>query len=118
MKAVAPNSLRPLVALVLITLLGLSGCATEPIHGADPHLLDFLKDGATTRDEVVLALGQPSATLQQEHIVTYRVGEDSDKRLFIVTPRVASPWTYVNYSLVLVFDGAGTLQKHNLVPVQ
>jgi outer membrane protein assembly factor BamE (lipoprotein component of BamABCDE complex) len=118
MKAVAPSSHRPFPVLVLIALLGLSGCTTSPIHGADPQLLDFLKDGATTRDEVVLALGQPSATLQQEHIVTYRIGEDSDKRRFVVTPQVANPWARVNYSLVLVFDDAGTLQKHNLVPVQ
>lgn len=107
-----------LVAIVLGAMC-LAGCATPPIQGADPHLLEFLRDGASTRDEVMLALGQPSATFQQERVLTYRLGEDAKQGYFVEQPHATNlPWVGVRYSLVLVFDAGGTLQKHSLVPVQ
>ncbi len=61
--------------LILLAAL-LQGCIT-PVHlPADPHLLDFLKDGQTTKEVVVLKLGQPSAMLESGRILTYRLGEE------------------------------------------
>ncbi len=96
-------------------MLLLYACATNaPV--ADPQLLDFIQDGTTTRDEILLNLGQPSAVFQDEAILTYRIGEDK-RGYFIEVPSV-SDWQFVRYSLVLVFDAKGTLQRHNLVSVR
>jgi len=105
---------------VFATLLAvwLAGCATPtPIPGASRDLLKFLQIGKTTREEVLLKLGQPSASFEHEKIFTYRVGEDIKQGFYVVTPKAVMPWQQVRYSLVLVFDEGGILQKQNLVTV-
>jgi hypothetical protein len=118
MQTTVPGRWRLRVAAIVLGTVCLAGCATPPIQGANPRLLEFLRDGTSTRDEVILALGQPSATFQQERILTYRLGEDATQGYFVEQPHSTSPWLGVRYSLVLVFDAGGTLQKHSLVPVQ
>jgi hypothetical protein len=103
--------------LGVLTVLILSGCAT-PIPGAKTDLLDFLKEGQTRREEVILALGQPSGAFEREKILTYRVGRDAKQGYFIVSPKEAMPWQGARYSLVLLFDDNGLLRTHNLVAVQ
>src|SRR6266404_9929626 len=105
-----------ILSQVFATLLALwlAGCAT-PIPGASPNLLKFLQIGKTTREEVLLKLGQPSASFEHELILTYRVGEDIKQGFYVVTPKAVMPWQQVRYSLVLVFDAGGILQKQNLV---
>ena len=107
-----------LLVLVLV-LMGwlMIGCTTT-IPGASPNLLAFLHPGETTRQEVVLKLGQPSGTFEQDRILTYRLGEDGQQGYFIVTPKSLMPWSQVRHSLVLVFDARGVLEKQSLVPVQ
>lgn len=112
---------RVIVRWVLfIVLIGiLAGCGTtNVIQGASPVLLEFLADGHTTRETVVLSLGQPSASFDQDSILTYRIGEHEIQGMYPMTPQVLKPWDQVRYSLVLVFDSEGVLQKHRLVPVQ
>ncbi len=105
---------------VLFLLIGLvlGGCETPRIPGASPELLGFLQVGTTTREQVVLKLGQPSASFEQEHILTYRVGEDKRQGKYIVAPKALMPWERTHYSLVLVFTEDGRLAKMNLVDVQ
>jgi hypothetical protein len=104
---------------VVGTVLIVAGCAEPaPIPGARPDLLGFLKEGQTRRDEVILTLGQPSATFEKESILTYRVGQDDRQGYYLITPRELQPWANVRYSLVLVFDDKGVLRAHKLVPVQ
>lgn len=67
----APWSLATLV----LVLLFLTGCAT-PIVGAKKDLLEFLHPGHTTREEVLITLGQPSGAFEHEKILTYRLGYD------------------------------------------
>ena len=115
-------------SVLLASLLFLAGgCATPPIPGASPILLDFLRNGGTTRPQVILALGEPSAAFENETILTYRIGEDPAQGRFVITPRLLmhdlrigqpSTWQGVRYSLVLVFDPQGVLRQHKLVPVQ
>lgn len=115
----ATSDRRPLRAIWAPLLSAvLSSCATSNQLQGDPALFEFLHDGTTTRDEVMLKLGQPSATYQSERIVTYRVGETGPKSYFIETPSSSLQWQRVTYSLVLIFDAGNTLQKHSLVPVQ
>jgi len=106
--------IRVVAALVFATWL--AGCAT-PIPGASPDLLAFLQIGKTTREEVLLKLGQSSASFEHERILTYRIGEDPSQGRYVITPRAMMPWQKVHYSLVLVFDEDGRLQKQNLVKV-
>lgn len=107
----------PNILLALILSLGLVGCVT-PVPSARHDLLDFIHVGQTARQEVMLNLGQPSAAFEQETILTYRIGEDTNKGYYVLTPRAMLPWQSVRYSLVLVFDDKGILQKQNLVRVE
>ena len=113
------SSIAPLGFPVLMLVLGfLVGCATTPIPGASHDLLKFLQVGQTTRQEVLLKLGQPSASFEQERILTYRIGEDAKQGYYLIIPNAKMQWQGVHYSLVLVFDSSGVLQRHNLVAVQ
>ena len=119
--------MKHFATLGLVVLV--AGCATTAvIPGAREDLLAFLRVGETTRQEVILKFGQPSASFEHETILTYRVGHEARQGYYIITPKVltgqqlgkvqATSWESVAYSLVLVFDGNGILQKQNLVPVQ
>jgi hypothetical protein len=103
------------LALVLVLLAGCATPATE-IVGAKKDLLDFLRPGHTTREEVLTTLGKPSQAFEQEKILTYRLGHD-EKQGYYVCNWIGS-WEGVRYSLVLVFDSSGVLHKHNLVDVK
>lgn len=114
-----PRSRLAVVALTAAMLLLLGSCNTTPvIPGASPDLLAFLADGTTTREEVVLKLGQPSANFEEDRILTYRIGEHVTLGYYPIVPDQVLPWQSVRHSLVLVFDEAGILKKHNLVAVQ
>ena len=101
---------------------------------AEQRWLPFLQDGKTTKEEVVLKLGTPSAQFQGERILTYRLAEDRGSRFeetkgLIPTPReivalapqpgqLVSAWVRGTYNLVLVFDQRGVLQKHSFIKVK
>lgn len=69
---------------MLALLAGLlAGCLSTVPPPADPHLLDFLRDGQSTKETVVLKLGQPSAALESGHILTYRVGQEKDRGYYL-----------------------------------
>ncbi len=95
----------------------LVGCATTVKLPADPHLLDFLRDGQSTKEAVVLKLGQPSAVLESGRILTYRVGQEKEQGYFL-REACGTNWFGTKFSLVLVFDQAEVLQRHSLVQVQ
>jgi len=108
--------------LALAFALNLVGCAsTQPLKGR-ADLLDFLADGKTTCEEVVLRLGQPSGKFEREHILTYRLGFEPKNKGYYVVEREAGPsgwptWVHARYSLVLVFDETGVLRRQSLVEV-
>lgn len=108
-----PNMKNAFVSLVAILLL--AGCATGAQLG-DSTLLDFINDGQTTRTEVILSLGQPSATFENERIHTYRIGGDGESGYFVRdTP---GTWYETSFSLVLVYGADGTLQSHSQVKIR
>jgi hypothetical protein len=99
-------------------LLGLGLLAQAACVGAVGRLdlFDFLADGATRKEDVLLRLGQPGGTLQGERVLTYRVGEDRGG--YFLDPVTVRPvFSYRAYSLVLIFDDAGVLRRHALVPL-
>lgn len=104
---------------VLLSVLA-NGCVTPP--NARPDLLTFLRTGETTREEVLLELGQPSASFERDRIITYRIGQYGEQGYYIISPRVVLPaqsasWQNVHFSLVIVFDEHGRLQNHKLIRV-
>lgn len=110
---------RTAALLVLLSLL--VSCSTTPLRGR-ADLLDFLQDDQTTKEEVLLKLGQPSAQYQTEKILTYRLGRDDQNHgYYVVTREINSQgwpiWANAKFSLVLVFDAQGRLCKHSLVEV-
>jgi len=60
------------ILAVLILTLTLVGCVTGPSKGR-ADLLNFLADNQTTKEEVILNLGQPSGRFESEKILTYRL---------------------------------------------
>lgn len=110
--------MKTAIWILCLALAGLlAGCVTTPQLAADPRLLDFLQDGQTAKDTVILKLGQPSATLESGHILTYRLGQEK-KRGYYLREAGATNWLELKYSLVLVFDARGVLERHSLVEVR
>ena len=114
--------MRIKILIILPAALSLVGCATAPPVKGRPDLLNFLTDGRTRKAEVLTTLGQPSGRFESQKILTYRLEyEPKDKGYYVVerepTPSGWPMWTRTQYSLVLVFDDAGVLQKHSLVKV-
>ena len=72
---------------------------------------------------MIATLGQPSARFKTEKILTYRLGYEVKTRGYYVVEREPasesgwSTWRRAQYSLVLVFDKTGILQRHSLVEV-
>jgi hypothetical protein len=111
-------------SLTLIIIV--ASCATPHIQPTDPQhlfkteLLGFIRDGITTREEVVLKLGIPSAQFEGEKILTYQLRVDQAGKWRLVAPQINATtglreWREETCSLVLVFGADGVLRKHSLV---
>jgi hypothetical protein len=118
-----------LFVLALAILVVATGCATPRVQPADPQLLfksellAFIQDGVTTREEVFLKLGMPSAQFEGEKILTYQLRVDKDGTWHLTAPQVTATtgfrqWLPGTCSLVLVFGSNGVLRKHSLVEAQ
>ena len=101
--------------IALCALFMLCSCTSLPPVYADKDLFNFLTPG-TSREAVLLKLGEPSASFEHGSILTYRVGADDEKGYFLLDRKVR--WDNTKYSLVLVFDEKGLLTKHTLVQVR
>jgi len=111
---------KPAVATILVLLAaGLaSACSTSPVAPVDPaqvmQKFGFLRDGATTRQEVVDRMGAPHATYEKNSMVTYVVfGNELGNFNVGIPPSRGS--SRGEYTLVLVFDARDVLNKHSLV---
>jgi len=107
--------ITPVLAVATMVLLA-QACATVDKPSPDPHLLNFLREGQTKREDIALRFGPPSRTLEQERVLFYRLGQNQ-KGYFIREARYEN-WAEVRHSLVLVLDEQGVLQKHSLVPLR
>ncbi|ALP66020.1 hypothetical protein [Paraburkholderia caribensis] len=109
-------------SLVAALSFAILACTTVP---GDKTLLDFLGDGATTRETALFKLGEPSGTFDRDRILTYRIGSPKDGGYLLLHPHAAGTeynWSaepgVTLYSLVLVFDEKDILVKHSLVRVR
>ncbi|MGE5839021.1 MAG: hypothetical protein ACM34H_03745 [Deltaproteobacteria bacterium] len=125
------NPLNLIRGMALVLAFGLlaAGCATPKVQPADPQLifksdmLGFLQDGVTTRDEVVLKLGIPSAQIEGERILMYQLKADENGKWHLIAPQWnvntgLRTWSEGTCSLVLVFGENSILQRHSLVMAQ
>jgi hypothetical protein len=107
-----PRPVFATTARLLLVLLVLGGCAGKT---SKKDLLAFLTPGRTTRAAAILELGQPTGAYEGDRILTYRVQKEGDG--YVLVSR-ATRWSAAHYTLVLVFDEAGILGKHSLVPIR
>jgi len=116
-RAVFKKVSRGVFALIILMLA--SGCAPRlPELQGDKTLFSFLEEGLT-REEIILSLGTPSASFEDEHIFTYRVAGDEEQGYLLSDRQIVyGHWGIVSHSLVLVFNQGGKLEKYKLVKVQ
>lgn len=120
--------LRRITAMGFLILLLLSGCAETKLQTLDDSVLQqqlaLLEDGKTTKQDILLRFGIPSAQFEGERILTYRLRFNQKENRFEVIsrevdrrdPRFAE-WMQTEYNLVLVFDDKHILQKHSMLRV-
>ena len=109
--------LRKLFLLLAMVAPTISGCATTEETG-DKRLLDFLVNGQTTKQEMILALGQPSGVYENESVYTYRLAGNSSTGFKPSKSFSPCGWHDISYSLVVIFDDQDVLKRHSLVSVQ
>lgn len=113
--------------LIVVALLVPLACAhaTRP---ADTEIsrqwLGYLQDDKTTKEEVLLKLGLPTAQFEGERILTWRLMLHAGEGLVPVArevdpldPRMAQ-WREAEYNLILVFDERNVMQRHSLVKIK
>jgi len=90
--------------------------------------LPFIEDGKTTKEEVLLKLGEPSGQFEGGRIFTYPMTFSEEEgfkvdyeRTFICHHRgfktLKLSVSKAEYNLILVFDDKSILSKHNLLKV-
>ena len=111
------------LAHAVIALL-LAACTSYVAPVKDSATLEqfaFLQPGRTTRDEVLARLGTPSVTYEDGRIASYPIYRTKSGRLTATIPRASPEDARIGfgpeqpYTLMLVYDGAGTLERRSLV---
>lgn len=96
--------------------------ALEKFRTLETGTLGFLRDGQTTRQEILTHLGTPSARFEGDRILTYDFVRNTLGDWRRVGTTVVSDWRFTygpgSCSLVLVFQADGTLARHTLVKDQ
>jgi hypothetical protein len=117
------DKITKIAAYLLLPLL--VGCVTTSPpteRTAEKTFQEFLEDGKTSKQMVILKLGQPSGTFEGERILTYRIGRDEKGYLVLDRQARLGWWDETKYfslfSLVLIFDEKNVLSKHSMVAVR
>lgn len=94
-----------------VSLLLGSGCSyVEPVDEQTiREAFPFIRDGQTTKREVLVRFGRPDSEYEGGRILTYRAG--CAGRLALVQP----PCFSTTYRLVLVFGPGSVLESHSVV---
>ncbi len=114
-------------ALIILFAVTGPGCAPKyqiVDEEVETIWFPYLQDGKTTKEDVLLRLGLPTAQFEGEKILTYRLMLSSNEGLVVVSreidikdPRL-SQWARAEYSLILVFNDQHILKKHSLLRVR
>ena len=111
------------VATALLFLV--AGCAAVAFQRAPKTSLDFLEDGKTTKEDVLLKLGPSFATFEGQRIISYRLAKSREGYLVMertTNPNVPGGPAWLSglegkFNLMLIFDEHAILQRHSLVPI-
>ncbi len=116
------------IYLIFVCLLMALFSCSEKMFVADAAFeqkhFPFIADQKTTREEIILKLGEPSWSFEKGRILTYRIAIDKRGNVnpVRVTNNKSDPYfSYMSYiatkyySLVLVFSGNNVLQQHSLL---
>jgi hypothetical protein len=113
------------IVALLGVLLSVGGCRMGGDTGIvdsvlEPGLLPFaVCDGTTTREEVLLRLGAPTAEFENSHLTVHRLLMGTTKKLVPIScgtsERVSTDRRL--FDLVLVIDN-GVVTRHTLVRVR
>jgi hypothetical protein len=119
------------IGLFLVSALLLAGCATVVVP-LEPQLvserLPFIRDGKTSKEEVLSRLGEPYSRYQGEQILTYVMCEDislggrvrlshtrpTDKKSEAFPGAVRCAPAHTN-NLILVFGPDDLVARHSVV---
>ena len=114
-----------LISILSGILIILCGCTTTPETMPPPEEvmtaeLAFLQDGTISREDTLMRLGMPSATFEEGRILIYPLKLSEYGEWIIPPSRMHEPfpirmWEANTYSLVLLFNDEGILQRHRLV---
>lgn len=110
-----------------------TGCfvLTNAFIKPDTTSLEFLKDGETTKETVILRLGSSFVTFEEQRILSYRLGKTREGYFALARSGQPASRLAVNepagpgwlsglegkWNLILVFDEMGILRKHALKPI-
>ena len=117
MRALAASA-RAVIALLLATCTSYVAPVTDSVT---LEQFAFLQPGRTTRDEVLARLGTPSVTYEDGRIASYPIYRTKSGRLTATIPRASPEDARLGfgperpYTLILIYDGAGTLERRSLV---
>lgn len=127
------KGMRRLLLLSISVFLMLMSCVplTMQPEKLRQKWLPFLQEGSTTKEDVLLELGIPSAQFQGDRILAYRL-TDVECQVYsfrhcekegLVTidmlgPEESSGWRAAWYNLILVFDENDVLKKLSLIGVR
>jgi hypothetical protein len=119
------------IGLFLLSALLLAGCATVVVP-LEPQLvsarLPFIRDGKTSKEEVLSRLGEPDSRYEGERILTYVMCEDislegglrlsqtrpTDKKGEALPGAVRCSPAHTN-NLILVFGPDDLVERHSVV---
>ena len=128
-----------LILIIAIALtMGLCGCSTPVTHTVDNQhdsvQLDYIRDGVTTREEILSRFGNPASVYEEGRIITYWLLKNNNDELEVTTMNVTAisvqSWSWQDYidsrapsggiksgyyNLVLVFSENDTVEKHSIV---
>lgn len=93
--------------------------STKSIQNSDK--LSFINVGLTTREDVLLELGNPSNVFEKGRILTYQFLMETNGKVHIFNPRQSTfhpeltYWVPEIYSLVLIFGSDNCIDKYSIV---
>lgn len=115
------------MALILLSLA--TACApVSRLSWREPTVLeksgyDFIRDGVSTREDLLARLGAPSYKFENKRVLIYRFQQENN-RIFLLSDSQSQPVRNVRYEkdpdqnlghVVLIFAQNGVLEKHSLV---
>lgn len=105
----------------LTVMLGVMACETPvppTIAELEDQWLGFLNPGETSREDILLTLGVPTSSFEDDRIVGYRLDLVEGRGFVPVDTALRGPHVLGlpgEFDLILVFDENAILMQHKLI---